>query len=272
MKMKTIAVMGLGLMGSSLGLALKKREVPVNVRAYARRAETRDAALALGAADAVFADPREAVNGADLVVFCVPILTIPTLAMVCLGGLKPGAILTDVGSTKAELATLMNDLLQGTDAKFVGSHPICGSEQQGIEAGDADLYEGSVTVVAAENTEVSSLWKNVGSTVRVMTPEAHDEILAATSHLPHVIAATLVRSVHDGLFCGTGFRDTTRIAEGSPEVWSDIVCTNAPALKAALKTFRGQLDEFEGLIDAGDGEQLTAWFSVAREQRKELLG
>lgn len=266
--MKTIAIMGMGLMGSSLGLALKKREVPVQVRAYARRAETRDAALALGAADAVFADPAEAVSGADLVVFCVPILTIPELAKACLSGLKPGAILTDVGSTKVALEQEMKKL----GVNFVGSHPICGSEQQGIAAADADLYDGAVTVVTSENEEVSNLWKNVGSTVRVMAPEAHDEILAATSHLPHVVAAALVRSVNDGLFCGTGFRDTTRIAEGSPEVWSDIVRTNAPALKAALKKFREQLDELDGLIEAGDGEQLTAWFAAVREQRKELLG
>ena len=198
--MKTIAIMGLGLMGSSLGLALKKRGVDVEIRAYARRPETRDIALSLGAADSVFDDPTEAVAGADLVVFCVPILTIPELAKACLPGLSPDAILTDVGSTKGELATLMDDLLDGTDVVFVGSHPICGSEQEGIEAGSANLYKGAVTVVtpkaeAVEGTvsEVSNLWKSVGSAVRVMSPEAHDEILATTSHLPHMVAATLVR-------------------------------------------------------------------------------
>ncbi len=276
--MKTIAIMGLGLMGSSLGLALKKRGVPMEVRACARRTETCEAALKIGAADRVFDDPAEAVKGADMIVFCVPILTIPKLAKACLPGLSPEAILTDVGSTKAELAVLMDELLAGSDAVFVGSHPICGSEQQGIEAGDADLYEGAVTVVtpkadAVEGTvsEVSSLWKSVGSTIRVMNPEKHDEILAATSHLPHMVAATLTRCVNDGLFCGSGFRDTTRIAEGSPDVWSDIVRTNAPALKAALKNFQEHLDELNVLIEAGDDEKLSAWFSAARKQRRELL-
>jgi len=276
--MKTIAIMGLGLMGSSLGLALKKRGVDVEIRAYARRAETRDAVLKVDAADAVFDDPIEAVRGADMVVFCVPILTIPELAKACLSGLSPEAILTDVGSTKAELATLMDDLLVGTDAVFVGSHPICGSEQHGIEAGKSNLYKGAVTVVtpksdAIEGTvsEVSNLWKSVGSAVRVMSPETHDEILATTSHLPHMVAATLVRSVNDGLFCGTGFGDTTRIAAGSPEVWSDIVRTNAPALKTALIEFRGHLEELETLIDADDDEKLVNWFAVARDKRKELL-
>ena len=276
--MKTIAIMGLGLMGSSLGLALKKRGVDVEVRAYARRDETREAALKIGAADCVFDDPAEAVAGADMVVFCVPILTIPELAKACLSGLSPEAILTDVGSTKAELVMLMDDLLDGSDAVFVGSHPICGSEQQGIEAGSPNLYKGAVTVVtpkaeAVEETvsEVSNLWKSVGATVRVMSPEAHDEILATTSHLPHMVAATLVRCVNDGFFCGTGFCDTTRVAAGSPEVWSDIVRTNAPALKAALADFRGHLEELDALIDADDDEKLVNWFAAARDKRKELL-
>ena len=128
--MKTIAILGTGLMGSSLGLALKKRGVPVRIHAYARRAETREAALKLGIADEVFDDPAKAVKGADLVVLCVPVLTIPDLAKACRAGLKSGTILTDVGSTKACLNKLMAEALNGTGVEFIGSHPICGSEQQ----------------------------------------------------------------------------------------------------------------------------------------------
>lgn len=277
--METIAILGTGLMGSSLGLALRKRGVPVRIHAYARRAETREAALNRGIADAVFSDPVEAVQAADLVVFCVPVLTIPELAETCLPGLKPSAVLTDVGSTKAELNSRMADLLSGSGAEFVGSHPICGSEQQGIAAGNADLYEGAVTVVTpgmlstdSAVEKVSNLWKSAGSTVTVMDARQHDRILAATSHLPHVAAAALALSAGDnGLFCGSGFRDTTRIAEGSPQVWSDIVRTNAPALKAALKMFRKQLDDLDTLITEGDGEKLSNWFAAARDKRKELL-
>ena len=145
--METIAILGTGLMGSSLGLALRKRGAPVRIHAYARRPATREAALNLGIADAVFSDPAEAVRGADIVVLCVPVLTIPKLAKACRAGLKPGVILTDVGSTKACLNKLMAEALAGTGAEFIGSHPICGSEQQGIEAGNADLYEGAMTVV-----------------------------------------------------------------------------------------------------------------------------
>jgi cyclohexadieny/prephenate dehydrogenase len=277
--METLTILGMGLMGSSLGLALKKRGVPVRIHVYARREETRKAALDLGVADAVFADPAEAVRGAGLVVFCLPVLTIPELAQACRTGLKPGAILTDVGSTKEELNRLMRCALEGTQTEFIGSHPICGSEQQGIEAGDADLYAGAMTVVtpsaSANQTsveKVSSLWKSAGSSVRVMDAAQHDGILAATSHLPHVVAAALALSAGDnGLFCGSGFRDTTRIAEGSPQVWSDIVLTNAPALTAALKNFREHLDALTGLMAEGDGEKLSAWFAAARDKRKELL-
>ncbi|MCU0858698.1 MAG: prephenate dehydrogenase/arogenate dehydrogenase family protein [Pontiellaceae bacterium] len=277
--MQTISILGSGLMGSSLGLALKKRGMPVRVHVYARREETRAAALELGVADAVFADPADAVKDAGLAVLCVPVLTIPMLAKACLPGLKAGAVLTDVGSTKAELVRQIEKILSGTGAVFVGSHPICGSEQQGIEAGDADLYDGAVTVVTPQPGspqeavgKVSSLWKSVGSAVSVMPPEEHDRILAATSHLPHVVAAALALSAGDnGLFCGSGFRDTTRIADGSPEVWSDIVRTNAPALKAALGTFREKLDELSVLIEKEDGEKLAQWFAAARARRRELL-
>jgi cyclohexadieny/prephenate dehydrogenase len=278
--MKTVAILGTGLMGSSLGLALKKRKVPLRIHAYARREETRRIMIALEAADAVFDRPSDAVRDADLVVFCVPVLTIPELAKACCPSLKPRAVLTDVGSTKAHLNKLMAEVLAGTETVFIGSHPICGSEQQGIEAGDADLYEGAVTVVtpfgpcdAAALDAVSNLWKSAGSSIKVMDAEQHDRILATTSHLPHVVAAALTLSAnHCGILCGSGFRDTTRIAEGSPQVWSDIVCTNTPALKDALKVFRAHLDELDELIRKRDGEKLADWFAAARNKRKELLG
>lgn len=277
--METIAILGTGLMGSSLGLALKKRGAPVRIHAYARREETRALALERGVADAVFADPAAAVRGADIVVFCAPVLSIPALAEACRTGLAAGTLLTDVGSTKEFLARSLAGIFQGTGVEFIGSHPICGSEQQGIAAGHADLYDGAVTVVtppaqasAAAIEKISNLWRSAGSSVTVMEAAAHDRILAATSHLPHVVAAALALSAGDnGLFCGSGFRDTTRIAEGSPQVWSDIVLTNAPALTAALKIFCNHLNELATLVDEGDGEKLANWFAAARDKRKELL-
>lgn len=266
-------------MGSSLGLALKQRRTPLRVHAYARRDKTRAAVLERGAADAVFQDAAGAVKGADLVVFCLPVLRIPDVAGACRPGLKEGAVLTDVGSTKTALNDMMKTVLEGYSAEFVGSHPICGSEQQGVESGSGRLYEGAVTVVTpcdpvrpASVETVSRFWKSVGSQVYLMSPEEHDRILAVTSHLPHVVAAALVLSAgSNGLFCGSGFRDTTRIAEGSPEVWADIVQTNGAALKQALAACSKRLDELTALIDEGDRDQLAAWFASARTKRRELL-
>lgn len=277
--MTTVAILGTGLMGSSLGLALKQRGVPVRVRAYARREETREVLAERGAADAVFSDPAEAVDGADLIVFCVPVLQIPALAEACRPGLNPGAVLTDVGSTKAFLNDRMHDVLDGMDAEFIGSHPICGSEQQGVQSGDPQLYEGAVTVVTPADAvkqstveEVSTLWKTAGSRVVVMDPQEHDRILAVTSHLPHVAAAALALSSGlNGPLCGSGFRDTTRIAEGSPEVWADVAKTNGPALNKALKEYCENIAEFAALIDEADRDKLVAWFASARDKRRELL-
>ncbi len=267
-------------MGSSLGLALKSRHAPVQVRVYARRQETREKAVRLGVADDVIADPVDVVRGADLVVLCVPVQTIPSLAAACRDGLKAGAVITDVGSTKASLNVEMAKALAGCDAVFVGSHPICGSEQQGIESGSRDLYDGAVTVVTpgegiapAMVAMVSDLWTSVGSVVRVMNAEAHDAALAMTSHLPHMIAAALVLSAgEDGSLSGTGFRDTTRIADGSPELWSDVVCTNRAALLESLDGFQHHLDELRTLVANGDGAALREWFASAREKRRTLLG
>ncbi len=277
--MKTIAIMGLGLMGSSLGFALKTRCPGVWVHAYARREETRTLALERDVADAVFDNPAEAVAGAELVVFCVPVLTIPVLAQACLPGLIPSTILTDVGSTKVELNFLMGKLLQGSDTLFIGSHPICGSEEQGMDAGIATLYEDALAVVTPQSEhptvaieKVSNLWKEVGANVTVMCAEEHDRILARTSHLPHVLAVALVQSMNsNGAFCGSGFRDTTRIAEGSPSVWRDILISNRVALKDALADYRTELEQLMQLLDENNPEKIKTWLANAVIKRKELL-
>ena len=177
-------------------------------------------AVELGVVDFATSDPVEAVYGAEIVVVCVPIQTIPSLIETCLSGLKKGAIITDVGSTKAELLNLMNPIFEEIDAVFIGSHPIAGSEKTGVEAGDADLYEGRMTVVtpsenvsAAELEKVCGLWEKSGSFVCKMDAIEHDSLLARTSHLPHLTASALVNAVYkSGVseFCGTGFKDTTR--------------------------------------------------------------
>lgn len=281
---ENIAILGYGLMGASLALGLRKRGYTGRILGYARREETRTRALELKVADEVFADPADAVREADIIVICVPIWTIARLAEQIVPALKAGAVVTDVGSTKSELLKTMEPLFAGSEACFVGSHPIAGSEKTGIDAGFADLYEGRLTVVCpsadTDNTAkqaVVDLWRGAGSEVVEMSPAEHDAMLASTSHLPHMIAAALARSVADGDparradFCGTGFKDTTRVASGSADMWVDIIDTNRAALEAEVGRFH---EELQGLIEVlrrGNCDDIRRWLEEAAADRNEIL-
>jgi prephenate dehydrogenase len=284
--MNRIAILGLGLMGGSLGLALKSREsAGVTIRGYARRPETRNLALKLNAMDEVFDDPAKAVEDADVVILCVPILAIPDLVAKCKGSLKRGCLVTDVGSTKAQLVERIEPLLKGTGVVFVGSHPLAGSEQQGLAAARANLYEQAVVVVTPPDGKmgpaVESLkkfWENLGATVKVMTPDEHDRVVARTSHLPHIAAALVIATVgrdgdlrQIGTYCGPGFRDTTRIAEGSPEVWHDIIQSNRECLAGELAEFKSALERVLSMVEKGDFDQLRKFLENGRSKRKQLI-
>jgi prephenate dehydrogenase len=281
---KHIAILGLGLMGASLALGLKKRGFAGKIVGYARREETRIQALENGVVDAVFADPCDAVQDADIVVVCVPIWSIAQLAEEISGALKPGAVVTDVGSTKSELLKTLRPIFQPLEAYFVGSHPIAGSEKTGILAGDPNLYEGRLTIVCpsadtpvSAELAVSNLWKSAGSDVVEMSPEQHDAMLASTSHLPHMIAGALARSVADGNpsakadFCGTGFKDTTRVASGSADMWVDIIDTNRAALEKELDRFNAELQGLIGILRSGNGDDIRKWLEDAADDRNEIL-
>jgi prephenate dehydrogenase len=274
----------MGLMGTSLGLALKARGFEGRIRGYARREATRETALRIGAVDEVFAAPADAVRDADIVVLCVPILSMPGLLAACAGSLKRGCLVTDVGSTKQTLAADVPPLLEGSGAIFVGSHPICGSEQRGVEAGDANLYQGAAVVLTPGGGEpeavlddLAAFWQQSGARTLVMPPAEHDRVLARTSHLPHMVAVALAATVAregtgHGDFCGTGFRDTTRIAAGSPELWHDIAYSNSEALKGELVAFRSRLDEFISALDRSDYEALLRLLEQGAEARSALVG
>jgi len=278
------AILGLGLMGGSLGMGLKQR-TDYRVAAYARREETRSLALSLGAADEVFAVPEQAVRGADVIVLCVPVLAMPGLLESCAGGLKPGAVITDVGSTKQLLVHDLASAAAKRRASFVGSHPIAGSEMQGLDAARADLYEGALVVVTptpgnlpSDVAKVTDLWTCVGATVRTMDPIEHDRVLARTSHLPHMVASVLAATVGRaeglegiGAFCGPGFRDTSRVADGSPEVWRDISESNADCLIAELKCFRQQLEGLLATLEAGNFSGVKDFLARSRQSRRALL-
>lgn len=277
--------MGLGLMGGSLGLALKAKSPQCVVHGYARRAETRQAALSAHVVDEVFERPEDAVRGAELVVICTPILSMAGLMESCRIALPRGCIITDVGSTKVEVAEQMRTLLQETGATYVGSHPIAGSEQQGLDAARPDLYEGAVVIVTsgpgsldAAVDKVRKFWQSLGSVVRVMPAEQHDQVMARTSHLPHLVAVLLADTAGRegdlaalGSFCGPGFRDATRIAEGSPEVWHDIIRSNRKSVVEELRAYKADLDALLDMVLRGDFARVQRVLEQGRARRKAMI-
>lgn len=283
--MKHVAVMGLGLMGGSLGLALKARGFRGTISGYARREETRNEALRMGVVDHVHDAPEKAVVGADMVILCVPILAMPDLVMSCRRSLHHRCIVTDVGSTKAELDARIEPLLQGTGAAYIGSHPIAGSEQQGLSAARADLYEGAVVVVTPGReksswvlNETVAFWEGLGAKVKVMSAEEHDRVMARTSHLAHLVAALLAGTVGRegavaglGAYCGPGFRDATRIADGSPGVWHDIVFSNRHSIEAELEAFGVEVQRLRDIVAKGRSEDVLSFLEEARSRRRALL-
>ena len=277
-----ISIVGLGLMGASLALALRKRGYAGRLAAYARKEETRREALARGIVDEAFDDPDAAVQAASLVVLCAPIRACVDFAADMAPLLKPGTLVTDVGSTKGWICRQMAGLLPpGT---FVGSHPIAGSEKQGLQAASADLYEKALTVVAshldvpeAAAERVVALWQSAGARTCRMEPDDHDRLLARTSHLPHVAAAALAKAIGRdsaekvGTFCGTGFYDSTRVASGSIDMWHDILMTNAPAVAEELRAFKVEVERVYDDLQAGRLDDVAKFLERARDARAELL-
>ncbi len=278
-----LAILGLGLMGGSLGLAVRASGLRLHVAAYARREESRREALARGAADSVYATPGEAVAGAGLVVLCTPVLDMERLLAECRRQLADGAVVTDVGSTKASLARRLGPMAAANGGVFVGSHPVCGSERTGMAAARADLYRGARVIVtddtgsdASALARVEALWTGIGACVSGMTSEAHDQMFAWTSHLPHLAAAALVAATAGAtqgseVLIGSGFRDTTRIAQGSAAVWHDIVKTNAEHLDAALASYMDSLQWLHTLLRTGRFDDIRQFLAEAAEARARLL-
>ncbi len=283
--MPRVAILGLGLMGGSLGLALRARaKHSFQAVGWARRPEVRKAALDRGCVEEVFEQPCDAAAGADLVVLCVPVLAMKNLLALCADSLSPQCVVTDVGSTKGDLMRSLPSVLAGRAAGFCGSHPIAGSEQQGIEAARADLYEGAVVIVTppapagALAERVAPLWQAVGGEVCVMDADEHDRVMARTSHLPHLIAAALSATVGRdraaetiARFCGPGFRDTTRIADGSPEVWRDIIETNREQVGAELEAFETVLGSLRKAVREGNMNEVVSLLADARQKRRDIM-
>lgn len=285
MRWNKITLVGVGLLGGSLGLALRRRKLAKVVAGFVRREASLRECERAGATDFATTDLLAAVSNADLVVLCTPLTQMKPLVTRMIPALKRGAIVTDVGSVKGSVVKQIESLISRTGAYFVGSHPMAGGEKQGVSAARADLFESAVCVVTpTSQTNQSALrkvertWKAVGARLLRTTPKAHDEFVSRSSHLPHLMAATLATFVLDprlprlqGMLCATGFRDTTRIASGSPEMWRDIALANRDALRAALDKFVRNLQDVQALLRTNDDESLLKFFQKAKNRRDHWM-
>ena len=276
-----MTLVGVGLLGGSLGLALKKRKLAREVNGFVRRAFSVIECKQAGAVDLATRDLSLAVSGADLIVLCTPLAQMRSLVKQMLPSLKRGAIVTDVGSVKGSVVRELEGIVARAGGHFVGSHPMAGAEKTGVAAAREDLFEHAVCVVTptrrsnkAAVRKVEQLWKLLGARVLRLSPETHDDLVSRSSHLPHLIAATLANSVLDPAhppqqkaLCANGFRDTTRIASGSPEMWRDIVVANRRNLSDALGSLVKELQKLQGVIRRGDEVAISDFLSQAKARR-----
>jgi prephenate dehydrogenase len=278
MKIKTLTIVGVGLIGGSIGLAALRRKVVERVLGAGRRQASLHRALAVGAVHEYSLDWVTAVHQAEMAVFCTPVECIAGQILRSAPGCAPGTLLTDAGSTKAEIVRSIEGQLPN-EVLFAGSHPLAGSEKRGPEHADADLFEGRLTVVTPTPlTDPSALertvafWQALGSRVNVMGPEEHDRALAMTSHLPHLLAAALAGILPSELheLVASGFRDTTRIAAGDPGLWTGIFAQNRLAVLEALKQLDDRLARYHEALAAGNSSVVGDLLAQAKRVRDAL--
>lgn len=279
------AIIGVGLIGGSLGWALRHHGVAAEVVGVEPDPATLERARQRGLIDRGETDPATAAAGADLVVLAVPVGSFGRVLETVRPALAPQALVTDVGSVKGTVQAEAERLL-GPDAAFVGGHPIAGTADSGVEAALGDLFRGALCVLTPAQTtpaeavaRLTRVWEAVGSEVVTMEPAQHDRVLAATSHLPHMLAYALIQTFGAlperellERFAAGGFRDLTRIAGSDALMWRDIALANREALLAMIDAFEQRLGSLRAAIEAGDDEALEAFFREARAIRRGLSG
>ena len=276
MQPKRLSVLGVGLLGGSIGLAARYRLKHYRIIGYAHRSETLQSALDRGAIDEGYDDPCRAVQNADLVVLCTPVGMLGALLDRIIPGLASGAIVTDVGSTKRSVVAHATVAMAGSSARFVGSHPMAGSEKRGVQHAQADLFEGATCVLTPDHSTdtdalsiVEKFWGDLGMRTVRMSAEEHDRRVAEISHLPHALAAALVTMQEEQslALAGKGFADATRIAAGDGGLWRDIFLDNRDNLRASLARLRASLDQMLACLDPENGDLLKAWLDAAANKR-----
>ncbi len=284
MKLQRLVIVGVGLIGGSLALALKQAGVVAEVVGVGRSQANLDEALRLGVIDRA-ATVEEAVPGADVVLLATPVAQMESLLRQMAPLLTGNTVITDGGSTKQDVIAAAHAAIPGHLARFVPAHPIAGAEKSGAAAASASLYQQRQVVLTpmpecdpAAVAQVEAMWARTGAQVRRMSPLQHDAIFATVSHLPHLLAYALVSEVASRAnaaelfdFAASGFRDFTRIASSSPEMWRDIALANRTALLTELQAYQRKLVELESLLEKSDGDGLCALFSGARNARDQWL-
>jgi prephenate dehydrogenase len=286
MHWQKITLVGVGLLGGSLGLAIKQRQLAAKVDGFVRRSVSIGECEKLGAVDHATRDLKRAVENADLVILCTPLGQMREVTEKMLPVLKEGAIVTDVGSVKGSVVEELEPLVSSAGAVFVGSHPMAGGEKTGVTAARADLFVNAVCIVTPTANSpkdavkrVEEFWSDVGARVMKLSPAAHDDLVSRSSHLPHVVAAELANYVlspahppEQAIVCANGFRDTTRIASGSPEMWRDIAIANHKNLCRVLGVFIEDLQELCLALDKGDTKSVQEFFENAKQRRDKWYG
>lgn len=277
MHVPTLTIVGVGLLGGSIALGCRQRRLACRIVGCDPSADVLARAADRGMLDETTDDVCRAVAGASLVVFCTPVDRLADTVGACADSCRPGTLLTDVGSTKSAIVRRLAGRLP-PGVNFVGSHPLAGSEKTGPDHARADLFEGRLVVLTplgdppAAVSAIGGFWKALGARVETMSPEQHDEALALTSHLPHLVASVLagVLPPEWKRLTATGFRDTTRLAAGSPELWRAIFLSNQPALLDAVDQFAGHLERFREALARGDGESLRLLLQQGKYVRDSL--
>ena len=285
MLFERVAVIGVGLIGGSFALALKQAKACAHVVGAGRNGSNLRLALERGVIDSIAPDAVAAAHGADLVLLAAPVAQFPKLFRDVSSVLGPKSIVTDGGSTKRDVVVAARAAMGRKVAQFVPAHPIAGAEKSGAGAASADLFRDKRVIMTPlpENSDatvkrVRDAWSACGARITPMDPEAHDTILAAVSHLPHVLAYALVHELAARenaaelfAYAAGGFRDFTRIASSHPEMWRDICIANRDRLLQELDQYRGELDSIGRLLQAGDAAGLEKLFAEARESRSRWL-
>jgi len=276
-----VVVFGAGLIGGSFSLGLKAAKAVDEVVGFGRTPATLRAAQELGVIDRAGINPAHEVGDADLILLATPVAQMPEILARIKPYLTPNTVITDGGSTKQDVVAAARAALGGHIGKFVPAHPIAGAENSGPNAARYDLYQGKKVVVTPlpENSDdtldhVKRAWSLCGADIYELTPEQHDRVFAAVSHLPHLLSYALVHDLamrEDSemffTFAASGFRDFTRIAASHPEMWRDICLANREALLGELQAYQGQLQAIEAALRSGDGAALESIFDVARNAR-----